>query len=183
MGRSDHRPFIMPWRGIGPRIADDAFIAPTASVIGDAEIGSEASVWFQVVIRADVNSVRIGARANIQDGTVIHVTSISFPTLIGANVTIGHGVILHGCTLMDDCFIGMDATVMDGAVVESGAMVAAGALVTPGKRVRSGELWGGTPAQLMRPMRQAEADNIAASADRYVRLAAEYRESLSGSRP
>ena len=172
-------PFIMPWRGTRPRIADDAFIAPTAAVIGDAEIGPGASVWFHVVIRADVNHVRIGARSNIQDGTVIHVTSVSFPTLIGANVTIGHGVILHGCTLMDDCFIGMDATVMDGAMVESGAMVAAGALVTPGKRVRSGELWGGTPAQLMRPMRQAETDNITSSAERYVRLAAEYRIALS----
>lgn len=169
---------ILPWRGIAPNIAVDAFIAPTVAVVGDVEIGAEASLWFHVTVRADVNYVRIGARTNVQDGTVIHVTRLRFPTVIGANVTIGHGAILHGCTLMDNCFIGMDSTIMDGAVVESGAMVAAGSLVTPGKRVRAGELWGGLPAQSMRAMTGPETDDIAASAERYVRLAGEYAAAL-----
>jgi carbonic anhydrase/acetyltransferase-like protein (isoleucine patch superfamily) len=132
--------YIFPFQGTKPTISDSAWIAPGAAVIGDVVLGADASVWFNCTVRGDVNYIRIGARTNIQDNTCIHVTRVTHPTLIGANVTIGHSVTLHGCELQDGCFIGMGATILDGAVVESGAYVAAGALVTPGKRVKSGEL-------------------------------------------
>ncbi len=169
-------PHILPYKNILPTIAEDAFIAPGAVVIGDLHIGSKSNVWFGCVIRGDVNTIRIGERTNIQDGTVIHVTRKTGPTRIGSGVTIGHMALLHACTLEDDCFIGMQATVMDGAVVESGAMVAAGALVTPNKRIPSGQIWGGNPAKYLRDLRPEEREFIAISAQNYVELAAEYRE-------
>ena len=167
---------IKSFRTILPTIAPDAFIAEGAVVIGDVHIGSESNVWYGCVIRGDVNSIRIGDRTNIQDGTVIHVTRKTGPTLIGSNVTIGHSVLLHACTLEDECFIGMHATVMDGAVVESGAWVAAGALVTPGKRVPKGQVWAGNPAKFMRDMKQEETAFIPVSSNNYVELAREYRD-------
>jgi carbonic anhydrase/acetyltransferase-like protein (isoleucine patch superfamily) len=166
---------ILPYRKAMPRIADDAFVAATAVVAGDVEIGAESGLWFGVVVRGDVNVVRIGARTNIQDGTVVHVSRIGQGTRIGDDVTVGHMALLHDCTLEDACFVGMQACVMDGAVVESGAMVAAGALVTPGRRVPAGELWAGRPAKLLRPLTEAEHAEILESALRYARLAAEYR--------
>ena len=126
-----------------PRIAPDAFIAPNAVIIGDVEIGSQTNVWFNCVIRGDVNTIRIGNRTNIQDGTVIHVTRKTGPTKIGSGVTIGHMVLLHACTLEDNSFVGMQSTIMDNAVVESGGMVAAGAIVTPNKRIPRGQIWAG----------------------------------------
>jgi carbonic anhydrase/acetyltransferase-like protein (isoleucine patch superfamily) len=170
-----HTPIILPYKGIMPKIAPDAFIAPGAVVIGDVVIGSKTNVWFGCVIRGDVNIIRIGERTNIQDGTVIHITRKTGPTMIGSGITIGHSVLLHACTLEDDCFIGMHATVMDGAVVEKGGMVAAGALITPNKRVPAGQIWGGNPAKFLRDMKQEEKDYIAKSADNYVRLADEYK--------
>lgn len=168
-------PLILPYKGIMPTIAEDAFIAPGAVVIGDVTIGSRSNVWFGCVIRGDVNTIRIGEETNIQDGTVIHVTRKTGPTTIGSGITIGHSVLLHACTLEDGCFIGMHATVMDDAVVEQGGMVAAGALLTPKKHVPSGEIWGGNPAKLLRPMSQQEKDFIPVSAQNYMRLAEEYR--------
>ncbi len=158
-----------------PTIADDAFIAPGAVVIGDVHIGSRSNIWFGCVIRGDVNHIRIGECTNIQDGAIVHVTRKTGPTIIGSGITIGHSVLLHACTLEDDCFIGMSATVMDDALVESGAMVAAGALVTPRKRVEAGQIWGGNPAKYLRDMKQEEKEFIPVSADNYVRLAEEYR--------
>ncbi len=169
-----YEPIILPYKGKLPKIAPDAFIAPGAVIIGDVEIGSKAGVWFGCVIRGDVNHIRIGERTNIQDGTVVHVTRVTSPTIIGSGVTIGHSVLLHGCTIEDGSFIGMHSTVMDDAVVSVGGMVAAGALVTPRKTVPKGEIWGGNPAKLLREMTQAEKDFIPVSADNYVRLAAEY---------
>ncbi|HEU5047450.1 MAG TPA: gamma carbonic anhydrase family protein [Rickettsiales bacterium] len=166
---------LMPYKQISPTIAPSAFIAPGAVVIGDVHIGEESGVWFGCVIRGDVNYIRIGARTNIQDGTVIHVTRKTGPTIIGSGVTIGHSVLLHACTLEDDCFIGMHATIMDGAVVESGAWVAAGALVTPGKRILKGQVWAGNPARYMRDMKPEETDFIPVSSNNYVELAAEYK--------
>lgn len=171
---------IMPYKGILPKIAADAFIASTAVVIGDVEIASEASIWFGCVLRGDSNSIRIGARTNVQDGTVIHVNheregATGTKATIGADVTIGHMALLHACTIEDGAFIGMKACVMDGVVVESGAMVAAGALVTPGKRVRKGELWAGSPAKLMRPLSEKEMAYFAYSAEHYCKVAASYR--------
>jgi len=162
--------------GVFPRISKHAFIAPGAVVVGDVEIGDESGVWFGCIIRGDVNMVRIGARTNIQDGTIIHVTRKTGPTHIGSNVTIGHCVLLHACTLEDNSFVGMRATVMDGAVVESGAWVAAGALVTPGKRIPAGQIWAGNPARFLRDQTPQEKAFIAESAQNYVDLAMEYME-------
>lgn len=168
---------ILPFRGQTPRIAPDAFVAPSAWVIGDVEIGPQASIWFGCVVRGDVNFIRIGARTNLQDGCIVHVTSGRWPTRIGAQVTVGHRCILHGCTLEDRAFIGMGATLMDGAVVESGAMLAAGSLLTPEKRVAAGELWAGRPARYLRQLSQEETQGFAQASARYLELAAAYRSS------
>lgn len=173
-------PYILPYKGeynpkgVVPTISPKAFIAPGAAVIGDVEVGEDTGVWFGCVIRGDVNIIRIGNRTNIQDGTVIHVTRKTGPTIIGSGITIGHSVLLHACTLEDNCFVGMRATVMDGAVVESGAMVAAGALVTPGKRVPAGQLWAGSPAKYFRDLTPEEIAFFRESADNYVAHAREY---------
>ncbi len=166
---------IRPYKNILPAIAKDAFIAEGAVVIGDVHIGSESNVWFGCIIRGDVNIIRIGERTNIQDGTVIHVTRKTGPTIIGSGITIGHSVLLHACTLEDGCFIGMHSTVMDGAVVESGAWVAAGALVTPNKRIPKGQIWAGNPARYLRDLTPEETAFIPVSCNNYVELARDYR--------
>lgn len=168
------QPLILPYKGIMPNIADDVFIAPNAVIIGDVTIGAGSSIWFGAVIRGDVMPITIGERTNIQDNSVIHVTRKIGPTVIGSGVTIGHAVMLHACTIEDDCFIGMRAVMLDHATVKQGGMLAAGAVLTPRKIVGSGELWAGSPATLMRPMRQEESDFIPISADNYVRLAKDY---------
>jgi carbonic anhydrase/acetyltransferase-like protein (isoleucine patch superfamily) len=167
---------VFPYRGIMPTLGNGVFIAPSADVMGDVVIGEASNIWFQCVIRGDVNHIRIGSHTNVQDGTVIHVTRKTHPTLIGSHVTIGHKAILHGCTIEDYAFIGMGAMVMDGAVVEPYGFVAAGAVVTPGKRVKSGELWAGSPARYMRDIREDERTYIPVSASHYVALAREYME-------
>ncbi|MDG2241988.1 MAG: gamma carbonic anhydrase family protein [Rhodospirillaceae bacterium] len=172
-------PVILPWNNIHPAIANDAFIAPNATIVGDTQIGSKASIWFNVVLRGDVNYIRIGERTNIQDGTVVHVSSKDHPTIIGADVLIGHMAMIHACTLEDGCFVGMSATIMDGAVVEQGAMIAAGALVAPGKRVKAGQLWAGTPAQFIRDVRSEEAVSFPEQIQRYVDLGQTYRQLVS----
>ncbi|MBK1663776.1 gamma carbonic anhydrase family protein [Rhodospirillum rubrum] len=164
-------PIILPHRGIWPRIASDAFIAPGAVVIGDVEIGARTSVWFGCVLRGDVHHIRIGARTNIQDGTIVHVTGGHLGTIIGDDITIGHRALLHACTLESNCFVGMGAIVMDGAVVESWAMVAAGALVTPGKRVESRSLWAGSPAARKRDLSAEDIAFFPESARKYADLA------------
>ena len=171
---------IRPHHGVTPTIAASAFVAETAVVIGDVAIGEQASIWYGCVLRGDGNFIRVGARTNIQDGTIVHVNheregAAGTRTIIGADVTIGHMALIHACTLEDGCFIGMQACVMDGAVVESGAMVAAGALVTPGKRVKRGELWGGRPARLMRKLTEAELTYFGYTVEHYVEMAASYR--------
>ncbi len=174
-------PFILPYSGefsatpIRPTIAESAYIAPGAAVIGDVEIAEEAGIWFGCVIRGDVNHIRIGKRTNIQDNTVIHVTRHTGPTIIGDEVTIGHMAMLHACTLENRCFIGMGAILLDNVVVETNAMVAAGAMVTPGKRIPSGQLWAGSPAKYFRDLSEKEIAHIATSAENYTRLASEYR--------
>ncbi|WP_340118120.1 gamma carbonic anhydrase family protein [Pelagibius sp. 7325] len=175
---------ILPYRGLWPKIHPDAYIADTAAVIGDVEIGPGASIWFGCVLRGDVNKIRIGAGTNLQDGTMVHgnhdragdyrETGGGMPTIIGANVVVGHKAMLHACTIQDGAFIGMAAVVMDKAVVESRGMVAAGALVTPGKRVLSGQLWGGSPARFMRELRDAEMADFEYQAGHYRKLATNY---------
>jgi len=169
---------IIPWKGKTPQVAADAFIAPNATLIGDLVIGARSSIWFNVVLRGDVNYIRVGERTNIQDGTIVHVATNDGPTLIGNDVLIGHAAIIHGCTLEDGCFVGMAATVMDDAVVESQGMVAAGALVTPGKRVKARQLWAGAPAKFMRELTDAEVANMKVQTARYADLADVYRAQL-----
>ena len=171
---------IRPHHGVTPIIAPTAFIAETAAIIGDVVIGEESSVWYGCTLRGDGNSIRVGARTNIQDGTVVHINheregAVGTKTVIGSDVTIGHMALIHACTLEDGCFIGMKACVMDGAVVETGAMVAAGALVTPGKRVKHGELWAGSPARLMRKLSENELKYFTYTVQHYCEMAASYR--------
>lgn len=168
---------IVPYKGISPKIADDAFIAPNATVIGNVEIGARASIWYNCVIRGDVHEIRIGARTNIQDGTIIHCAYQQAGTYIGDDVLIGHMAILHACTVGDAAFVGMGAIVLDEAVVEAGAMVAAGAMVTPGKIVPSGQLWTGRPAKFARDLTPEEISFNNRSVAHYAELGQEYRQS------
>lgn len=171
----------LPFKGKRPSIHPSAFIAPGATVAGDVEIGAGSNIWFQCALRGDVHFIKVGENTNIQDGSICHVTTAKFSLNIGSHVTVGHGAILHGCTLQDFSFVGMGATVMDGAVVETDAMVAAGALVTPGKVVKSGELWAGNPAKLMREVTPQEKEYIRWSALHYKALGETYVDELKGS--
>ena len=164
--------------GVAPRIAPDAFIAPTAAVIGDVEIGSETGIWFHCLVRGDMNTIRIGARTNIQDGTIIHVDSGAFSTHIGDDVTVGHNAVIHACTLKNRAFVGISATVLDGAVIEEGGLLAAGGLLTPGKRIGPNELWAGAPAKLLRVMTSEERARFDRNADVYRGLAQQFRKGL-----
>ncbi len=165
---------IRSYRGKSPVVGKGVFIAETATVIGDTVIGDGANIWYGVVVRGDVNFIRIGARTNIQDNAVVHVSTGTYPAIIGEDVTVGHMALIHACTIENRCLIGMHSCVMDGAVVETGAIVAAGALVPPGKRVKAGEVWAGVPARLVRAVSEAETREIVLSAKRYCELAAEY---------
>lgn len=179
----DERGVIYSLDGVTPRIHPEAWIAPGAVIIGDVEIGPHASVWFHCVLRGDDNAIRIGARCNIQDGTIIHVNSgeangTPFATLIGDDVSIGHAAIIHACTLEPRAFVGMGATVLDGAVIEAGGMLAAGGLLAPGKRIGPMELWAGSPARLKRVMDAEERALWDRTAVHYARLAARFRAGL-----
>ena len=165
--------------GVTPRVAPDAFIAPSAAVIGDVEIGSESGIWFHCLVRGDMNIIRIGARTNIQDGTVIHVDSGGLATHIGDDVTVGHNAVIHACTLKNRAFVGISARVLDGAVMEEGGMLAAAGLLTPGKRIGPMELWAGAPAKLLRVMSPEERTKFDRNAISYRALAKRYRAGLS----
>ncbi len=171
---------IRPYREHTPKLGAYVYIDPAALVIGNVEIGEDASLWPFVVARGDVNWIRVGARSNIQDASVLHVTHDGeytpggLPLIIGADVTVGHGVILHACTLEDACLIGMGATVLDGALVKTHAFVGAGAVVSPGKTVGSGELWLGNPARCVRKLSAEEIERLYYSAQHYVRLKNDY---------
>ncbi|PZP56875.1 MAG: gamma carbonic anhydrase family protein [Micavibrio aeruginosavorus] len=166
---------IKKFKNILPAMDKTTFIAENAVIIGDVEIGAESSVWYNCVLRGDVNDIKIGERTNIQDGSIIHVSSTTQGTYIGDDVTVGHCALLHACTIGNRAFIGMQACVMDDAIVEDEAMVAAGALVTPGKRIPSHQLWGGSPAKFMRNLTEEEIKFLKFSAERYVRLSREYK--------
>ncbi len=169
---------LFAFEGKVPKIASDAFIAPTAAVIGDVVIGERSSVWFHSVVRGDTHFIRIGARTNIQDGTIVHIATGQFPCLIGDDVTIGHAAIVHACTLENRAFVGMGATVLDGAVIEEGGLLGAGGLLPPGKRIGRNELWMGQPARLVRIMSEEERASFDANAAHYAELAARFRAGL-----
>jgi carbonic anhydrase/acetyltransferase-like protein (isoleucine patch superfamily) len=164
--------------GVTPTIAADAFIAPTAAVIGNVTIGSETGIWFHCLVRGDLNSIRIGARTNIQDGTIIHVDTGDMCTFIGDDVTVGHNAVIHACTLKNRAFVGISATVLDGAVIEEGGLLAAGGLLTPGKVIGPNELWTGSPAKLRRVMDAEERTRFDRNAEVYRALAKQFRAGL-----
>jgi carbonic anhydrase/acetyltransferase-like protein (isoleucine patch superfamily) len=158
-----------------PDIDPSAFIAPDAAVIGRVKMGPQSSVWFQCVIRGDVHWIEIGARANIQDRTVIHVTTDTWPTIIEDDVTVGHSVTLHGCTLRRGCLVGIGSIVLDNAEIGEGALIGAGSLVTPGTVIPPHTLALGSPCRVKRDLTAAERQHVADHAERYVELAARYR--------
>ena len=171
---------IRPYRNQLPHLGARVYVDPAAVLIGDVELGDDVSLWPCTVVRGDVNFIRIGARTNVQDGAVLHVTHDGpyspggFPLTIGADVTIGHSAILHACTIEDACLIGMHATVLDGAIVRKHGFVAAGAVIAPGKIVGAGELWMGNPARCVRKLDAAQIEALYYSAKHYVKLKDEY---------
>jgi gamma-carbonic anhydrase len=169
---------IIPYDGKHPKLAERCFVAPNATVIGDVELGEESSIWFGTVVRGDVFHIRIGARTNIQDNSVIHVTTGKHATIVGDGVTVGHRVILHGCTIQDGALIGMGAIVMDRAVVGAGTLVAAGALVTEGTQLPPGVLAVGAPARPKRALTSEEQEHLRHAAKGYAELAATYAASI-----
>jgi gamma-carbonic anhydrase len=171
---------IKTFQGTIPKIDSSAFIAETAVIIGDVEIGEKSSVWYNCVLRGDVNFIRIGNRSNIQDLSMLHVThkegpdDPGAPLIVGNDVTVGHSVTLHGCTLQDGCFIGMQAMVMDKAVIGEGALVGARALVTEGTYVTPHTLWIGAPARYKRDLTTEEIAWLKQSPQNYVKYAEEF---------
>jgi carbonic anhydrase/acetyltransferase-like protein (isoleucine patch superfamily) len=177
---------ILSFGGKSPVIDPTAFVAPGVQLIGDVEIGAEASIWYNCVLRGDVNRIRIGARTNIQDGSVIHVDSAKagdaegHATIIGEEVLIGHLAMVHGCVLEDRAFVGLGAIVMDGCRIESDAMLAAGAMLTPGKSIPARQLWAGRPAKYVRDLTDRDLEGMRSGVAHYVELAKLHRAAISG---
>lgn len=158
---------LFPYGALFPKLHSTVFVAPGAKIVGDVEIGENSSVWYNCVVRGDVNFVKIGRFTNIQDLSMLHVTNGKFPLVIGDKVTVGHSVTLHGCTLQDLCLIGMGAVVLDGALIEKYSMVAAGSVVKPGFVAPSGKLVAGVPAKVIRDLTENEINEFEISAMRY----------------
>lgn len=178
---------IVPFNGKEPQIHETAFVAPGCRIIGDVRIGEGASVWYNCVLRADVNYIEVGARSNIQDGTVVHCDEDhgdirpGWPTIIGEDVLIGHMAMVHGAKLHDKSFVGLGAIVMDGCEIESGGMIAAGGMLTPKKIIKAGEMWGGRPAKKMRDLTdQQQAMNLM-GVGHYVENAKAHKAAVNGS--
>ncbi|MFA4924046.1 MAG: gamma carbonic anhydrase family protein [Ignavibacteriaceae bacterium] len=170
---------FFPYQGMLPKVDDSVFIASGAKVIGNVEVGKDSSVWYNTVIRGDVNFIRIGELTNVQDCSMLHVTNETHPLLIGDKVTIGHSVTLHGCTVHNLCLIGMGAVVLDGAVVEENSVVAAGAVVPPNFVVPKGKLVAGVPCKIIRELTEQEIKDLGKSASRYLEYSHISRESLN----
>jgi gamma-carbonic anhydrase len=167
---------LRPYRGRRPAVHPSAYVDETAQVIGDVTIGPECSIWMNVVVRGDVHWIRIGARTNIQDGTIVHVMRDTHPTTLGEEVTVGHGALVHGCTIHDRCLVGMGAIVLNGAEVGSDSIVAAGALVAEGTVIPPRSLVMGSPARVRRALTDVEAASIRDYAARYVGYRLDYME-------
>ena len=176
---------ILPFNGKTPRIHSSAFIAPGCRIIGDVEIGEDASIWYNCVIRGDSNRIVIGARTNIQDGSVVHCDGPTpgqpggFPTTIGDDVLIGHMVMIHGCTLEDRAFVGMNAVVMNGCRIGSDAMLAAGALLSPGKQIPARQMWMGRPAAFARELTEEAIAGQQAGVEQYMRNGRAHKAALA----
>lgn len=168
---------LLPFRGRLPTVAEGTWVAGSAQVIGDVVLGEGASVWYQSVLRGDVQPIRIGARTNIQDLTMVHVTSFTHATTIGEDCTVGHRAILHGCTLGDRVLVGMGAIVMDGAVIGDDCIIGAGALVTPGTQIPAGSMVIGSPGRVKRELNDQERQFLLLSAHHYVELSREHAAS------
>jgi gamma-carbonic anhydrase len=176
---------IISLHGKTPNIHPSAFVAPGCRIIGDVEIGEGASVWYNCVLRGDVNAIRIGARSNIQDGTVIHCDSDKggmkgWPTIIAEDALVGHMCMLHGCSVGSNALVGLGSIVMDGCVIEDGAMLAAGAMLTPGKSIPTGQMWGGRPARLMRELDEAWSMMNKLAVGHYVQNGQAHKAAVSG---
>ncbi|MVO88293.1 gamma carbonic anhydrase family protein [Streptomyces sp. p1417] len=169
---------VMGFGGKEPKVDQDAFIAPTAAVIGEVTLGPRASAWYGAVLRADFGPIEIGADSNIQDNCSLHVDP-DFPLSVGERVSVGHNAVLHGCTVGDDSLIGMGATVLNGARIGAGSLVAAGALVPQRMRVPAGSLVAGVPAKVVRELAEEEREELTLNATAYVDLAQAHREALS----
>ena len=165
---------VLPHGGHEPRIDSSAFVAPTATVVGDAELGPESGVFYGAVVRGDRSPVRLGARSNLQDNVVVH-SDPGHPCTIGADVSVGHGAVVHGCTVEDEVLIGMNATVLNGAVIGTGSLVAAGAVVLEGTVVPPRSLVTGVPGRVRRELTDEEQEKVRANARTYGRLSAEHR--------
>jgi gamma-carbonic anhydrase len=168
---------VLDFEGKSPRLDADVAVMHGAVIIGDVEIGAESSIWFNAVIRGDVNFIRIGRRTNVQDGAVLHVTHDTGPLRIGNGVTIGHMVMLHGCTIEDDCLIGMQATLLDGVIVGTGSLVAAGSTVLEGTIIPPHSLVAGSPAKIKRTLSPEDVDSLRQSANNYKAYVERFRAS------
>ena len=169
---------LLKYKRIKPKINKDAFIAPGTYIIGDVKIGPKSNIWFNVVMRGDVEKIKIGSNTNVQDLTMVHCTTNGYGTNIGSNVTIGHNCVIHDCKIEDNSLIGMSSTILDGAIVKKSSMLAAGSLLTQGKIIPTGELWAGKPAKFLRKLTNKEKNFIKKSADRYYALSQEYLANL-----
>ena len=168
--------FIIPCKNITPKFGENCFLAPNATIIGDVEMGDDCSIWFNAVVRGDVNSIRIGNKVNIQDGAVLHCTYEKTKVVIGNNVSIGHNALVHGCTLEDNVLIGMGAIIMDNCYVEKNALIAAGAVVLENTRVEAGSIYAGVPARKVKQLDEATfKDQNERIANNYVKYASWFK--------
>lgn len=168
---------LVPCRGISPEIGNDCWLAPNATIVGDVKMGDECSVWFNAVIRGDVNSIQIGNRVNIQDGAVIHCTYQKTKTVLGNNVSVGHNALVHGCTIEDNVLIGMGSIVMDDCYIESGSIIAAGAVLLEGTRVEAGSIYAGVPAKKVKSIsKELFEGEVMRIANNYLMYASWFKE-------
>ncbi|WP_248724225.1 gamma carbonic anhydrase family protein [Seonamhaeicola sp. ML3] len=169
-------PVILPVKGVSPKIPEDCFVAPNATIVGDVVMGEACSVWFSAVVRGDVNYIKMGNKVNIQDGVVIHGTYKSAATEIGNNVSIGHNAIVHGCTIHDNVLIGMGAVLMDGCIIESNSIIAAGAVLSKNTKVEAGSIYAGVPAKKIKDIsEELISGEINRIADAYIKYSSWFK--------